>query len=47
MKRILIAEDEAVIRDFIVINLKRNGYEVSAGKKVKSADIARLKKSKK
>lgn len=28
MKRILIAEDEAVIRDFIVINLKRNGYEV-------------------
>ena len=26
---------------------KRNGYEVSAGKKVKSADIARLKKSKK
>jgi DNA-binding response OmpR family regulator len=26
--RILIAEDEAVIRDFIVINLKRNGYEV-------------------
>ncbi|MBR5233390.1 MAG: response regulator transcription factor [Clostridia bacterium] len=28
MKRVLIAEDEAVIRDFIVINLKRNGYEV-------------------
>ena len=28
MKRILIAEDEDVIRDFIVINLKRAGYEV-------------------
>lgn len=28
MKRILIAEDEAAIRDFIVINLKRSGYEV-------------------
>ena len=28
MKRILIAEDESSIRDFIVINLKRSGYEV-------------------
>ncbi len=28
MKRVLIAEDEYSIRDFIVINLKRNGYEV-------------------
>ncbi len=28
MKRILIAEDEKSIREFIVINLKRNGYEV-------------------
>ena len=28
MKTVLIAEDEASIRDFIVINLKRNGYEV-------------------
>ncbi len=28
MKRILIAEDEAAIREFIVINLKRGGYEV-------------------
>lgn len=28
MKRILIAEDESAIRDFIVINLKRSGYEV-------------------
>ena len=28
MKRVLIAEDEAAIRDFIVINLKRGGYEV-------------------
>ncbi len=28
MKRILVAEDESSIRDFIVINLKRSGYEV-------------------
>ena len=28
MKRVLIAEDESAIRDFIVINLKRGGYEV-------------------
>ncbi len=28
MKRILVAEDEDVIREFIVINLKRAGYEV-------------------
>lgn len=28
MKKILVAEDEAAIREFIVINLKRNGYEV-------------------
>lgn len=28
MKKVLIAEDEASIREFIVINLKRNGYDV-------------------
>lgn len=28
MKRILVAEDEKSIRDFIVINLKRNGFDV-------------------
>lgn len=28
MKRILVAEDENSIRDFIVINLKRSGYDV-------------------
>ncbi|HBL40510.1 MAG TPA: DNA-binding response regulator, partial [Ruminococcaceae bacterium] len=28
MKRVLVAEDEAAIREFIVINLKRSGYEV-------------------
>ncbi len=28
MKRILVCEDEAAIRDFVVINLKRAGYEV-------------------
>ena len=26
MKRILVCEDEDVIRDFVVINLKRAGY---------------------
>lgn len=29
MKRILVAEDERSIREFIVINLKRSGYDVS------------------
>jgi len=28
MKRILVVEDEDVIRDFVVINLRRGGYEV-------------------
>jgi len=28
MRRILVVEDEDVIRDFVVINLKRSGYEV-------------------
>lgn len=28
MKRVLIAEDEFAIREFVVINLKRGGYEV-------------------
>ncbi len=28
MKRILVCEDEDVIRDFVVINLKRDGYDV-------------------
>ncbi len=28
MKRILVCEDEDVIRDFVVINLRRGGYEV-------------------
>ena len=28
MKRILVAEDEKSIREFIVINLKRSGYDV-------------------
>jgi DNA-binding response OmpR family regulator len=28
MKRILVCEDEDVIRDFVVINLKRAGYDV-------------------
>lgn len=29
MKKVLIAEDEASIREFIVINLKRSGYDVA------------------
>ncbi|MCL2678550.1 MAG: DNA-binding response regulator, partial [Clostridiales bacterium] len=29
MRKILIAEDEDVIRDFVVINLRRAGYEVT------------------
>ncbi|MFY9199070.1 MAG: response regulator transcription factor [Acutalibacteraceae bacterium] len=28
MKKVLVAEDEASIREFIVINLKRSGYDV-------------------
>lgn len=28
MKKVLIAEDEASIRDFVVINLRRSGYDV-------------------
>lgn len=28
MKKVLIAEDEASIREFIVVNLKRSGYDV-------------------
>lgn len=27
MKYVLIAEDEVSIRDFVVINLRRSGYE--------------------
>ena len=29
MKHVLVAEDEAAIREFIVINLKRSGYKVT------------------
>ena len=29
MKRIIVAEDESVIREFIVINLERVGYQVT------------------
>ena len=28
MKKILVCEDESAIRDFVVINLQRAGYEV-------------------
>ncbi len=29
MKKILVCEDEDVIRDFVVINLQRSGYIVT------------------
>ncbi|MBR4765600.1 MAG: response regulator transcription factor [Clostridia bacterium] len=29
MKKVLVAEDEQAIREFVVINLRRNGYEVT------------------
>ena len=28
MKKVLVCEDESAIRDFVVINLQRAGYEV-------------------
>lgn len=28
MKRVLVAEDEQNIREFVVINLQRAGYEI-------------------
>jgi len=28
MKKVLVCEDETAIREFVVINLKRSGYEV-------------------
>ena len=37
MKRILVAEDENSIRDFIVINLKRSGYDVVEAENGKQA----------
>ncbi|MCL2068394.1 MAG: response regulator transcription factor [Oscillospiraceae bacterium] len=37
MKKILVAEDEDVIRDFVVINLKRAGYDIT---EVNSGDAA-------
>ena len=43
MKKILVAEDEENIRDFVVINLKRSGYDVvdvSNGKEAVDAFMA-------
>ena len=34
MKRILICEDEDTIREFVVINLKRAGYDVVDGPEI-------------
>ena len=40
MKKILVVEDEAAIREFVVINLKRAGYEtVEAGTGEEAIDI--------
>ena len=40
MKRVLIAEDEQTIREFIVINLQRSGYETwEAGSGQEALDI--------
>ena len=45
MKRILVCEDEASIREFVVINLKRSGYEVveagSGEEALKKFDVVR------
>lgn len=37
MRKVLVAEDEATIRDFIVINLKRAGYETAEASNGKQA----------
>ena len=52
MKKVLIAEDEASIREFIVINLKRSGYDVVEAEngeeaincfwRIRKSDIARV-----
>ena len=34
MKKILVCEDEAAIRDFVVINLTRAGYDVAAARRL-------------
>ena len=40
MKKILVVEDEATIREFVVINLKRAGYEtVEAGSGEEALDL--------
>ena len=41
MKRVLVAEDESAIREFIIINLRRNGYEVvEAADGAQAVDLA-------
>lgn len=37
MKKVLVAEDESTIRDFIVINLKRGGYQTAEASNGKEA----------
>lgn len=40
MKKVLVLEDEADIRDFVVINLKRSGYEpIEAGSGEKALEL--------
>ena len=43
MKKVLIMEDEVNIRSFVVINLKRAGYEpVEAGTGMEALELLRL-----
>ena len=45
MKRVLVVEDEAIIREFVVINLQRAGYEVvEAGNGKEALDIIQTDK---
>ena len=44
MKKVLVLEDEASIRSFVVINLKRSGYEpIEAATRRPGAGTARQK----
>ena len=46
MKKILVCEDEQVIREFVVINLKRAGYEAYEAENIGTAeDIPMIKRN--
>lgn len=44
-EKVLIAEDEASIREFIVINLKRSGYDVVEAETARKQSINTRKKT--